>query len=74
MLWRELRDDAGGCTCAAAAEGLRDTWAEGGAEGGFALGHAILEDDAADDDGNGGGEVADEAKGCGCGGNVFWLD
>lgn len=49
-------------------------WAEGGAQGIFAFGHAVLEDDAADDDGDGGGEITDEAKGCGCGGDVFWFN
>ena len=48
--------------------------AESGAEGGFAGHHAVLEDDAADDDGDGGGELADEAEGRGCGGDVAGLD
>lgn len=36
--------------------------------------HAVLEDDAADDDGDGGGEVADEAEGGGRGGDVLGRD
>ena len=48
--------------------------AESGAQGGFAGHHAVLEDDAADDDGDGGGELADEAESRGCGGDVAGLD
>ena len=36
--------------------------------------HAVREDDAADDDGDGGGEVAGEAKSSGRGGDVSGLD
>lgn len=38
------------------------------------LGHAVLEDDAADDDGDRGGDVAREAERCGRGGDVAGLD
>lgn len=48
--------------------------AQRGAEGGFAGHHAVLENDTADDDGDGGGELADEAEGGGCGGDVARLD
>ena len=48
--------------------------AESGAECRFAGHHAVLEDHAADDDGDGGGELADEAEGCGRGCNVSRLD
>ena len=48
--------------------------AERGSQGGFAVHHAVLEDDAADDDGDGGRELADEPERCGCGGNVSRLD
>ena len=48
--------------------------AQSGAEGGFAGHHAVLENDTADDDGDGGGELADEAEGGRCGGDVPWLD
>lgn len=36
-------------------------------------GHAVLENDGADDDGYCGAEVADEAEGCCCGGYVAFL-
>ena len=68
-----MGNDASGGACAAAAEGLCELRAEGGAQGGFAFCHLVLEDDAADDHGYGGGEVADEAEGCGCSGDVLWL-
>jgi len=34
----------------------------------------VLEDDLADDDGDGGTEVADEAKGSGCGADISRID
>ena len=53
---------------------LGEGWPERGAEGGFARHHAVLEDDAADDDGDGGGELADETERGSCGGDVAGLD
>ena len=47
--------------------------AEGGDEEGALGGDLVLEDYAADDDGDGGAEVADEAEGGGCGGDVAFL-
>lgn len=47
-----------------------DVSGKSGEEGGEAFLHSILEDDAADDNGDGGREVADEAKGGGRGGDV----
>ncbi len=38
------------------------------------LGHAVLEDDTADDDGDRGADVAREAESCGRGGDVAGLD
>lgn len=38
------------------------------------LRHSVLEDDAADDDGDGGREVAHEAEGCCGGGDVARLN
>lgn len=35
--------------------------------------HLVLEDDAADDDGDGGAEIADEAEGGGCSSDVALL-
>ena len=49
-------------------------WAESGAESGLAGHHAVLENDATDDDGDGGGELSGEAEGRGCGGDVAWFD
>ena len=71
---RQLGDDACARARASAAQRGGHVRAEGRAEGVLALGHAVLEDDAADDDGDGGGHVAREAEGRGRGGDVARLD
>ena len=63
--------DADRCPGGAAAECGGEVRAESGDEDVGFLDHLVLEDDAADDDADGGGEVADEAEGGGCGGHVF---
>lgn len=48
-------------------------WEDGGEVGAFG-GEDVGEDDAAQDDGDGGGELADEAEGAGGGSDVLWFD
>jgi hypothetical protein len=71
---RELGDDAyAGAGCAAGERG-GCLGAEGGAQRILLGGHAVLEDDRAYDDGDGGAEVADETEGGGRRGNVGFLE
>ena len=53
---------------------LCESWAERRLQGRFAVHHSVLENDAADDDGDGGGELADETECRRCGSDVAGLD
>lgn len=60
--------------CAAAGEFHGDSLADGSDESALVGHHSVLEDDTADNDGYGRGQVANEAEGCGRGSYVAGLN
>lgn len=74
LIRRQLSNDPSRSARAAASERGSHVRGKTRAEGILALLHAVLEDDAADDDGDGGRHIADEAKGRRRGGDIPRLD
>lgn len=73
LRWGQGVDEPHVCLSVCAAETASEVLAKGGGEASVVAVHFVLEDDAADDDGGCGGELADEAEGGRGGGDVAWF-